>query len=103
MNLKEAKIQELQAQHGLPAEILGRCVSDDGIVDGDKLGIALQSATFGISARSAAKQAEIEALQNAYKNLQDEIKNPQANKPDLVGRMVSIKGRLQALGAVIQY
>jgi hypothetical protein len=96
MDLKEAKVAELVAQHGLPSEIVSRCVSDDGAVDDEKLDIALQSANFGITAKSAAAQLEIEALQNSYKALQDEAQNPGIDKMGLAGRMMVVKSRLQA-------
>jgi hypothetical protein len=98
-DLKEKKVAELQIQHGLPAEILARCVSDDGAVDAERLGLALQATNFGMSGRSGANQAEIEQLRGQLSELETAAKTPGVNMMALVPRIMAAKRRLQTLGA----
>jgi hypothetical protein len=43
VSVREQKVNQLVAEHNLPAEIVGRCVDEAGIVNADMLGIALQT------------------------------------------------------------
>jgi hypothetical protein len=87
--LKEQKIQELQQQHDLPAEILGRCVDETGTVDNARLGIALSTRAFTQSGMSAQNQAQVEALSEQYYQAQD--------RHD-ASAMIRIKSRIYELG-----
>ena len=64
--LQATKIKELVETHNLPREIVERCVAKDGLVDTERLGIALQSADFGKSGRGAVDQAQVENAKQAY-------------------------------------
>ena len=69
--LQATKIKELVETHNLPREIVERCVAKDGLVDTERLGIALQSAAFGKSGRGAVDQAQVENLKSAYQEARD--------------------------------
>jgi hypothetical protein len=88
-DLRQAKINALVAEHNLPSDIIGRCVAADGIVDNDKLGLALQTRAFAQSGIANANQAEIERLIDEYYVAQDN-RDP--------ARMIRLQSRIFELG-----
>jgi hypothetical protein len=90
--LQAQKISELVKEHNLPPEIVGRCVAADGLVDNERLGIALQSSAFGKSGRGAVDQVQVESLKAAY---------AEAEKRGDNVAMIGIKRRVFELGGRI--
>jgi len=90
--LRKAKINELVKEHNLPPEIISRCVLNDGIVDIERLGIALQSVAHGASGRGVVDQAKIEALKTKYREAE--------TRGDTLA-MVSLKRQVREAGGLI--
>jgi hypothetical protein len=87
--LRKAKIDELVKEHNLPAEIISRCVLDDGLVDTERLGIALQAVAHGASGRGVVDQAHLKNLKEAY--------GAAKHRGDTVS-MVSLKRQIHEMG-----
>jgi|WetSurSiteA1Bulk_404760.scaffolds.fasta_scaffold178201_2 hypothetical protein len=94
MDLREERINQLVVEHNLPSDIVGRCVAADGIVDNEKLGLALATRAFAQSGVANANQAEIERLTEEYYVAQD--KRDPAQMIRLQSRIFELGGRMTA-------
>jgi hypothetical protein len=98
MTLKELRVTELMTTHDLPAEIIGQCVDDLGIIDDELLGIALQTKKFAAEGLASKDKAEIEKLKGLLQTAQEEMKTPGIDKMYAAQRVMAIKDRIFRLG-----
>jgi hypothetical protein len=98
MDLREQKINQLVAEHNLPADIVRQCVDAVGTVNGPMLGVALQTKSLTQEGLATKDRAEVEGLKLQLKAAQEEIKQPGVDRMALAQRTIKIKDRIFALG-----